>query len=179
MILLALLAQAESSDRPFRATLVIEESALSGDDVTRTTGTLSVRPGDAAVAKVGARRIEKGVPLEVWLLGPARWHERFEVVARESIREPALPESVVDPAGRALPPLRARKNVRSLALVAEGAPRELHRFDLKPRQGAELAIRAWVDPALARPVRVEIESATRRTAWTLEAIRDIDMEDRK
>lgn len=172
-LLLALFVQ---EARPFRAKVILEETLRSGDAVTRTQGTVLVRPGESvSVQWPDSRRVYRGDglhPFDVWALDPSALREKFEVLNVESAGERALPERA-----EGIPVVKAKRSARSLA-SAGGTERTEEGLRLVPRDASlkHLVIRAW--RVEGRLERVEIETPTRRTVCALEAIRDLETEER-
>jgi len=174
MLLAAMIPLMAQSERPYRANVLIEEGPRSGDSRSRSEGTVVVKPGESAVARLSGRRLvyrgDGFHPLDLWALSPAARRERFEAVPEGTPGERALPEGVAG-----VPTLKAGRNRGSLASV-EGPERAVVCTRLVPRDAAHAstAIRVWTDGASGRLERVEIETPSRRTTCVLESIRELE-----
>ena len=174
MLLAAMLPLLAQDERSYQAKVLIEEGPRSGDSRSRTEGTAVVKPGESVVARLSGRRlVYRGGglhPLDLWALGPAAWHERFEAVPEETPGERALPEGAAG-----VPTLKAGRTMGSLASM-EGPDRAVVRTRFVPRDAAHRSttIRVWREATSGRLERVEIETPSRRTSCVLEPIREME-----
>lgn len=174
MLLAAMLPLLAQAERSYPAKVLIEEGPRSGDSRSRSEGTAVVKPGESVVARLSGRRLVyrgDGLhPLDLWALGPAAWHERFESAPEETAGERALPEGAAG-----IPTLKAGRNKGSLASM-EGPDRAVVCTRIVPRDAAHRStkIRVWREATSGRLERVEIETPSRRTACAVEPVREME-----